>query len=94
MDFKYEINAKNELQVWDSVNAEPFLHQPHYPNGDSWTKAQAKEWAEIFVTSLKDDTAPLAGPSADELTVTRPEPVVLTNPLAEQSEESDAPTES
>lgn len=80
MTYRYEIDEKNAIRVWADGQDAPFLYQPDYPNGDAWTLEQATVWAETFITSLQDETAPLAGPSAEELFADRPtaEPVEET----------------
>ena len=33
----YEIDESTyAIKIFDGVNAEPFMFQPHYPNGDSF----------------------------------------------------------
>jgi hypothetical protein len=80
MEYRYEIDENNAVRVWHDEQEAPFLYQPDYPNGDAWTAEQAEVWVETFITSLKDETAPLPGPSATELTSPRPvvEPPVET----------------
>lgn len=73
MTFRHEIDETNTLRIWHSELEAPVLFQPHYPNGDDWTAEQAEEWAQIYLTSLEDPTAPLPGPSAEQPSVPRPE---------------------
>jgi hypothetical protein len=87
MGYRYEIDEKNAVRVYAEGETLPFLYQPDYPNGDAWTAEQAEVWAETFLTSITDETAPLAGPSAEELTTPRP----VVEPAVEPAEE--APTE-
>lgn len=72
MQYRYEIDENNALRVWNDQQTEPILFQPDYPNGNAWTAEQAEAWAKIFIKSLTDETAPLAGPSAEEPTMPRP----------------------
>jgi hypothetical protein len=40
------------IRVFDGVNKEPFLYQPHYPNGDTFDSvAEATSWAEEAIAS-------------------------------------------
>jgi len=40
---RYEVNQDNVVHMWDDVNPEPFLFQPHYPNGDSFDTQEEAE---------------------------------------------------
>lgn len=82
--YRYEIDGKNAVRVFAEGSDVPFLFQPDYPNGDAWTKKQAKEWAEIYIASLTDPTAPLPGPSVAEPSVPRPE--IVSEPTVENPE--------
>ena len=49
----YEIDPVTfAINVFDGNNAEPFIYQPHYPNGDAFdNEAEATEWAEEAIKS-------------------------------------------
>lgn len=50
---RYEIDEKNEIRIYDDINAEPFWYQPHYPNGDAFDSVEeATTWAELAIQSL------------------------------------------
>jgi hypothetical protein len=49
---RYEITNENVVLVFNDGDIMPFLSQPDYPNSDKWTKAEATEWAEIYIASL------------------------------------------
>lgn len=59
--YTYIVNDKNAIEVFVEGQEPPMLRQPHYPNGDPFdTKAEAEEWAELFITSMTDESAPYA----------------------------------
>lgn len=53
----YEIDSVNfAVNVFDGNSAEPFWHQPHYPNGDSFDSVEeATAWAELAIKSQDPD---------------------------------------
>lgn len=58
---RYEINQDNVVEMWDDINPEPFLYQPHYPNGDSFdSKEEAEIWAKYKLEELTIAEAPEA----------------------------------
>jgi hypothetical protein len=58
---RYEVDKDNIVHMWDDVNPEPFLFQPHYPNGDSFdTKEEAETWAQYKLEELTIEEAPQA----------------------------------
>lgn len=58
---KYEIDENNIVRMWDDINVEPFLYQPHYPNGDSFdSKEEAEIWAKYKLEELTIKEAPEA----------------------------------
>lgn len=66
--YTYTVNDANIIEVFIEAQGSPILRQPHYPNGDAFeTKAEAEEWAELFIASMVDDNAPFA-PSGKGLT--------------------------
>jgi hypothetical protein len=71
--FTYEIDDSNAIHMWDGVNPEPFLFQPHWPDSTPWAdRAEAQAWAEAKVAELTDDTAPWAGFTPSQPTIPRP----------------------
>lgn len=81
-NFSIEILEDNVLEVFDGVNPEPFLRQPHWPNGEAWANAdEARAWGEQMVLSMTDETAELAGPSPEQPTTPRPVPLTGTDAI-------------
>lgn len=80
MKYKYEINDKNEIRIWDTENPNelnaPFFLQPDYPDGSPWAnKLDATAWAELFIESLVNPESEfLPGDSPDEPKKLRPKP--------------------
>lgn len=59
--YTYTVNDENTVEVFVEGQEPPMLRQPHYPNGDAFdTKAEAEEWAELFIASMTDEDAPYA----------------------------------
>lgn len=83
MKYKYEINDKKEIRVWDLENPNkknaPFLLQPNWPNGIEWTdKKEAEAWAELLIESMENpDSEFIPGTSPDNHPRKRPEPVEI-----------------
>lgn len=51
MKIRYEVNADNAVLAWndDLVQTEPFLFQPHYPDGTPFKDAaDAQAWADAW----------------------------------------------
>lgn len=71
-NYKYEVNEKNEIRIWDLVNpnfkGSPFLFQPTWPNGAAWASPEeAAAWAELVIESMENPTSEfLAGDSPEE----------------------------
>jgi len=51
---RYEITDDNVVLVFNDGETVPFLSQPDFPNRDPWTKAEAKEWADVYIASLHE----------------------------------------
>lgn len=56
MRYRYEIDADNEIRVFDderpNENGAPFLYQPVHPDGRDWTsRAEAEEWVEAYIAN-------------------------------------------
>lgn len=59
--YTYTVNDENTVEVFVEGQEPPMLRQPHYPNGDAFdTKAEAEEWAGLFIASMTDENAPYA----------------------------------
>lgn len=59
--YTYTVNDANTVEVFVEGQEPPMLRQPHYPNQDAFdTKAEAEEWAELFIASMEDEDAPYA----------------------------------
>lgn len=72
MSYRYEIDKKNAISMWDDSNpnpgGEPFLFQPEWPNGTPWaSKAEAETWAKAFIETLENAQSEfVAGDSPEE----------------------------
>jgi hypothetical protein len=59
--YTYTVNDSNIVEVFVEGQPAPMLRQPYYPNQDPFdTKAEAKAWAELFITAMTDEIAPYA----------------------------------
>lgn len=59
--YTYTVNDANTVEVFVEGQEAPTLRQPHYPNQDAFdTKAEAEEWAQLYITSVTDEAAPFA----------------------------------
>ena len=59
--YTYTVNDANTVEVFVEGQEAPTLRQPHYPNQDAFdTKAEAEEWAQLFIASMEDKEAPFA----------------------------------
>ena len=53
----YEVNEANSLTIFFKETA--LLVQPCYPNGEAFeSREAAQSWAEAFIASYDDETAP------------------------------------
>jgi hypothetical protein len=53
--YTYTVNDSNTVEVFVEGQEAPMLRQPHYPNKDAFeTKAEAEEWAQLFIASLEN----------------------------------------
>ncbi len=88
MSIYYEIDNNNAVNIYDGVNPEPFWHQPHYPNGETFdSKSEAETWAQLAVAAQTDEAAPfppngkglegLPKPTKEEITLGRLEAMGL-----------------
>jgi hypothetical protein len=59
--YRYTVNEDNTVEVFVEGQEAPILRQPHYPNDDSFdTKAEAEEWAGLFIAAIEVEDAPYA----------------------------------
>jgi len=49
MNITYTIDSDNAIRIFDGVNPEPFIFQPHHPDGAEFTAETAETWAEEFI---------------------------------------------
>jgi len=57
MAIRYEVTAQNEVLAWNDEleQTEPFLYQPHYPDGAPFVDAaDAQAWADAWYASFVD----------------------------------------
>lgn len=57
MAIRYEVTEAKEVMAWNDelVQTEPFLYQPHYPDGSPFADtADAQAWAEAWYASFID----------------------------------------
>lgn len=55
MAIRYEVTEANEILAWNDEleQTEPFLYQPHYPDGQPFADAaDAQAWAEAWYASF------------------------------------------
>jgi len=61
MTARYELDSDNAVKVFYPDSDVASLYQPTWPNGDAWTDAaEATAWAELYLASINDETAPFA----------------------------------
>jgi len=59
--YTFTVNDANTIEVFVEGQEAPMLRQPNYPNQDAFsTKAEAEQWAQLFITSMTDEAAPFA----------------------------------
>jgi hypothetical protein len=59
--YTYTVNDLNTVEVFVEGQEAPMLRQPHYPNQDAFdTKSEAETWAQLFIESMADESAPFA----------------------------------
>lgn len=84
MTVRYEIEeGTNAVKVFYGDADVPSLYQPHFPSGEVWEDAaEATAWAELYVLSVMNETAPFAPNARGE--------EGLPKPTAEQKAAIDA----
>jgi hypothetical protein len=61
MLLRYELDADNAVKVFYPDSDIASLYQPTWPNGDAWADAEeATSWAELYIASVIDESAPYA----------------------------------
>jgi hypothetical protein len=61
MATRYEIKENNIVEIFYDEATVPSLRQPKWPNGETWSDtAEATAWAELYIASINDETAPFA----------------------------------
>ena len=62
MSLRYEIEeGTNAVKVFYPDSDVPSLYQPDFPDGTPWEDAaEASEWAELYIASVEDESAPYA----------------------------------
>ena len=55
---KIKVDENNGVWIWIDGQEDPILHQPHYPNGDTFDSyEEALEWAEMKKEEMEDSEA-------------------------------------
>ena len=49
INYIVDIDENNVVRIYDGINPEPFIYQPHQPNGEQFTAETAATWAEQFI---------------------------------------------
>lgn len=58
---RYEIDTDNAVKIFYPDSDVASIYQPHWPNGESWIDAaEASSWAELYIASVVDESAPYA----------------------------------
>lgn len=82
MTFRYETDKDNAVWIYAEGNDVPVVFQPDWPDTTPWAnKAEAKAWAEAWITAMTDVTAPIPGNNPSEPTLPRGEVVVPEEPV-------------
>ena len=93
MTLRYELDADNAVKVFYPDSDVVSLYQPTWPNGDAWADAaEATAWAELYLASITDVSAPYAPiargeagapkPTAEEIAAMQAEFEARNNPTA------------
>ena len=85
MSTRYEIeNETNAVMVFYGDSEIPSLYQPNWPGGDQWAdKAEAESWAQLYLNSILDETAPYAPNHPGEAGAPKPTPEEIAAMQAE-----------
>lgn len=62
MNLSYVIDSETfAITVFVNDSSEPSLYQPNWPDGTNWASFnEAQLWAEQYISSMLNDTAPYA----------------------------------
>ena len=83
MSARYEIKDNNVVEIFHDESTVPSFRQPTWPDQITWADSdEAQYWAELYVASINDESAPFAPMSRG--TVGR------AKPTAEQKAEREA----
>jgi len=76
MSVRYEIEeVTNAVKVFYDDSDIPSLYQPNFPNGEIWINAEeATAWAELYIASIIDESAPYAPNGRGEVGAPKPTP--------------------
>ncbi len=75
MSIRYEILDNNTVEVFYDDSTAPSLRQPNYPGGAEFAdKADAENWAKLYIASVTDENAPFAPNNPGEEGAPKPTP--------------------
>lgn len=75
MTARYEIDSDNAVKIFYGDETVPSLYQPHFPSGEVWLDAaEATVWAELYIASMNDESAPYAPMARGEEGRAKPTP--------------------
>lgn len=57
MEITFTVDEENAVRIFDGINEEPFIFQPHFPDGTEFDADSAKEWAQEFINQWKAQQA-------------------------------------
>lgn len=87
MMYTYTVNDANTVEVFVEGQEAPMLRQQNYPNQDAFdTRAEAEEWAQLFIASMTDEAAPYAPIGKGIAGQPKPTPEQMLEMLKEQAE--------
>lgn len=73
MTLRYELDADNAVKVFYPESDVASLYQPTWPSGDAWADAEeASAWAELYLASINDESAPYAPNARGEVGAVKP----------------------
>lgn len=82
---RYEIEeGTNAVRIWYDDSDIPAIFQPDWPDTTPWANAEeAAQWAELYIASVEDESAPYAPNSPGEPGQPKPTPEELAARRAE-----------
>lgn len=73
MTIRYELDENNAVKVFFLDSDVASLYQPTWPSGDAWADAaEATAWADLYLASINDESAPYAPNVRGELGAPKP----------------------